>query len=250
VSDQTRPAVSVVERIARDLPAMHKDGQARWDVSPATLAFLAATVREADRTLEVGCGVSTVVFAATGARHLAISPAPDEMSRIREYCARIGVDSRCVDYREGLSHEVLPTLTGEYDVVLVDGAHAFPFPVVDFHYVSRLLRPGGVLVLDDVPIPSVATVYRFLMSEPAWVRLAVLDDRAAAFRLVRPVDAGDPWGSQAMNAGYPDFSFLPPARRTLVSVVERGARSRAARRVRGRFPALDRVAPRLRRWLG
>jgi SAM-dependent methyltransferase len=194
--------------------------------------------------------VSTVVLAATGARHLAISPAPDEMRRIRDYCAQIDVGTERLDYREGFSHDVLPTLTGEFDLALVDGAHSFPFPVVDFHYVSRLLRPGGVLVLDDVPIPSVGMVYRFLVSETAWSRLAVLDDRAAAFRLLRPLDSGDPWGSQALNARYPDYTFLPPVRRALVTSVERAARSRTARLLRSRVPGLDRLAPRLRRWLG
>lgn len=238
-----------VQRIEQDMPALHGDGTLRWDVSPATLSFLARTVGRGDRTLEVGCGVSTVVFAAAGARHLAISPEPAEMGHIRQYCEQIGVVTDDVDYVAGLSHDVLPTLAGQFDLVLVDGAHAFPFPVVDFHYVSRLLRPGGVLVLDDVPIPSVAIVYRFLMADQAWVRLAVLDDRAAAFRLVQPLPTGDPWGAQTINATYPDYSFLPLRRRARVTVVERGARAGAVRLLRNRSAVLDRLAPRLRRWL-
>jgi SAM-dependent methyltransferase len=239
----------VLKRIGTDAPAMHGDGQLRWDVSPGTLQFLADSVRVGDRTLEVGCGVSTVVFASCGAQHTAMSPAPDEFANTVAYCAQLGVDTEGLDYREGLSHDILPEFRDELDVALIDGAHSFPYPIVDFHYVSRLLRPGGLLVLDDVPIPAVGILYHFLISEPAWRRVAVLDDRAAAFRLLRPLDAGDPWGSQRINEAYPDYSFLGPGRQVQVRAVETLARSTLVVRMRRRFPIIDALSPTVRRWL-
>lgn len=239
----------VVRRVKDDAPAMHGDGRLRWDVSPGTLQFLADHVAPDLRTLEVGCGVSSVVFAAAGARHTAISPAPEEFAHVLSYCADIGVDPSRLTYLEGLSHDVLPRLGEPVDLALVDGAHSFPHPVVDYHYVSRLLVPGGLLVLDDVPIPAVGILFRFLSTEPAWRLEAVLDDRAAAFRLLRPLDAGDPWGSQRLNHAYPDYSFLGPARRVRVRSVERLARSRLVTSARRRLPLLDAVAPAVRRWL-
>ena len=239
----------VVVRVMADAPAMHGDGRLRWDVSPGTLRFLADKVEPQHRTLEVGCGVSSVVFAATGATHTAISPAPEEYAHIVAYCESIGVDTSRLTYLEGLSHDLLPTLHETVDVALVDGAHSFPYPIVDYHYVSRLLRPGGLLVMDDVPIPAVGVLFRFLSTEPAWQLVAVLDDRAAAFRLVRPLDEGDPWGSQRINSAYPDFSFLGRARGARVRTVDALARSRLVSRARRRFPAIDAVSPAVRRWL-
>ena len=244
----TSPA-AVLHRLQTDAPAMHGDGRLRWDVSPGTLRFLADNVTAGHRTLEVGCGVSTVVLAATGAEHTAMSPAPEEHAHIRAYCAEIGVDTSRLRYLEGLSHDLLPGITDQLDLALVDGAHSFPYPVVDYHYVSRLLRPGGLLLLDDVPIPAVGILFRFLSSEPAWRLVEVLDDRAAAFRLERPLDQGDPWGDQQINRAYPDYSFLPPARRARVRAVETLARSSVVSRTRRRFPVLDSLSPTLRRWL-
>lgn len=244
----TAPA-QVVQRVKDDTPAMHGDGRLRWDVSPGTLRFLADNVAAEHRTLEVGCGVSSVVFASTGAQHTAISPAPEEYAHIVAYCAEIGVDTSRLTYLEGLSHDLLPTLLETVDVALIDGAHSFPYPIVDYHYVSRLLRPGGLLVLDDVPIPAVGVLFRFLSTEPAWQLVAILDDRAAAFRLVRALDEGDPWGSQQINRAYPDYSFLGRRRRIRVQTVETVARSRTVTRARRRFPVLDRLSPAVRRWL-
>lgn len=233
-------------RLLADKPSFHGDGHLRWDVSPGTLRLLARLARPGHTTLEVGCGASTVVFAAVGSNHVAVSPAPAEFAGIRRYCAEIGVDTSSVSYVEGYSDRVLPTLEGRFNLALIDGAHSFPYPAVDFQYVSRRLEVGGLLVLDDLPIPSVGSVYRFLVAESAWRLLEVVEDRAAAFRLVRPLATGDPWGDQGFNHRYPDFSFLPWGRRVRVETVERLARSRLAGEARRRIPNLDRATRRLR----
>jgi SAM-dependent methyltransferase len=219
-------------------------------VSPGTLHLLGRLAGAAERSLEVGCGVSTVVFAAAGTAHLAMSPSRREFERIEEYCAATGVSTGCVDFREGFSDRVLPSLEQDVDLALIDGAHSFPHPVVDFHYVSRRLRPGGVLVLDDVPIPSVGDVYRFLHDDPRWELVDLVDHRAAAFRLVRPLPDGDPWGDQRRNATYPDYSFLPPSQRWKVELREWLAHNSTVVRARRRHPRLDRLTPTLRRILG
>lgn len=240
---------AVVERILRDRPSFHGDGRLRWDVSPGTLHLLARLAGEAEQSLEVGCGVSTVVFAAARTSHVAISPVRQEFERIEDYCTAVEVPTAGLEFREGTSDQVLPLLEHDVDLALIDGAHSFPFPVVDFHYVSRRLRPGGVLVLDDLPIPSVGSVAAFLRADQRWELLGVVDDRAAAFRLTSPLPEGDPWGEQPCNATYPDYSFLPMAQRSRVALRERLARGSLVRRVRRRYPHLDRLAPAIRRLL-
>lgn len=53
---------------------------------------------------------------------------------------------------KGFSHTILPRLLvdGErFDVVFVDGSHAYADVVIDSQFGWRLLKPGGVLIWDD-----------------------------------------------------------------------------------------------------
>lgn len=245
-----RPAVgdgqvrAVIDRLHRDRPAFHGYGQMQWDVSPGTLNLLADVLKPSMRTLEVGLGASTVVFAAAGVEHTAVSPAPHEFELIRTYCARIGVDTSAVSYLHGRSDRVLPEIASHFDVVLIDGAHAFPTPLVDFHYVGQHLVEGGMLVLDDLPIPSVQMLYRTLLTEPHWSRESIVDDRAAAFRLTAPLPPGDPWKEQPLNRSYPNYSFLPSHRRIHKKLRKKAAQSARLRAVVKRYPRLAGKLPR------
>ena len=84
--------LDVVHRLTAERPAFHRNGAACRGALPAALALLAASVRDRDVTLEVGAGLSTVVFAAAGSRHTVISPDAAEHRLIREYCDRAGID--------------------------------------------------------------------------------------------------------------------------------------------------------------
>jgi SAM-dependent methyltransferase len=182
-----------------------------------------------------------VVFAAAGAAHHAISPFGDEHTRIAEYCVDLGVPIDQVTFVEGRSDRVLPGLVdGErFDLAFIDGMHSFPGPVVDYHYVEQLLRPGGVLLLDDVPIPAVAVAFRYMRSSPDWAFVEIVDDRAAVFRKLADADAEDNWRMQPYNHRYPDFSYLPPTQLTHRLRLEATERLPTLRRNLGaRFPTL------------
>jgi hypothetical protein len=231
----------VVQRILADKPSFHSGGEANWHSLPETLEAIRAAVKPGDATLETGLGASTVVFAACGASHTAISPAAAEHERVREYCRQIGVDADRVTFIDGLSDDVLPTLLGgerTLDVAFIDGAHSFPFPEVDWHYITRSLKIGGKLLMDDVPIPAVAPLFRHMTLEPNWRLDGVLDDRACIFTLLAP-PAPEDWTGQPFNRRYPDYGFVE-----LPSKVKLHARHRAGLLRSGaarRYPALNRA---------
>lgn len=234
-------AAKVVERLVEDKPVFHSGGTRIWNAMPVTLELIARHVSPGDRTIETGAGASTVVFAAAGARHQAVSPFGDEHKRIAEYCADLGVPTDQLTFVEGRSDRVLPGLVdGErFDLAFIDGMHSFPGPVVDYHYIEQILRPGGVLLLDDVPIPAVAVAFRYMRSSPDWAFVEIVDDRAAVFRKITDADTEDNWRMQPINRRYPDFSYLPAAqvgRRLRLEATERlpGVR----RRLGQRFPTL------------
>jgi Methyltransferase domain len=242
----TTAALNIVERVLDDKPSFHLSGAARWDALPETLGAIARFAQPGDTTLEVGVGVSTVVFAACGANHTAVSCDPAEHERVREYCRQIGIDDSRLHFVAGMSDDVLPALLTRdrtLDVALVDGAHSFPLPVVDWHYVTRALKVGGRLLLDDIPVPAVGQVFRHMKLESGWRLDGIFDDRAAAFTLIALPDKDDDWIRQPFNVDFPDYSFAGLPRQLRLQNAYRLKRMR--RRAGQRYPVLRRIYKRI-----
>ena len=54
------------------------------------------------------------------------------------------------------------------DAAFVDGSHRFHEVFVDLYFLRRLVRPGGLVILDDVAWPSVATALRYFDLNLGW----------------------------------------------------------------------------------
>lgn len=52
---------------------------------------------------------------------------------------------------------------GTFDLILIDGNHLFDYAFVDLYYSSRLLVPGGFVVLDDSDMPSIRKLVQFVL---------------------------------------------------------------------------------------
>jgi hypothetical protein len=242
----TATALNVVERVLTDRPSFHLSGAARWDALPETLGAITRFAQPGDTTLEVGVGVSTVVFAASGTNHTAISCDPAEHERVREYCQQAGIDDSRLDFVVGMSDDVLPALLTRdrtLDMALIDGAHSFPLPVVDWHYVTRALKVGGRLLLDDIPVPAVGPVFRHMKLESGWRIDGIFDDRAAAFTLIALPGQDDDWRCQPFNMDFPDYSFAGLPKQLLLENTYRLKQLR--RRAGRRYPALRRIYKRI-----
>jgi hypothetical protein len=66
--------------------------------------------------------------------------------------------------------------------VLIDGKHAFPWPIIDWFYTAVKLREGGILILDDAEISSVSILKDFMCEDPHWELLKCFGRHAVAFR--------------------------------------------------------------------
>ena len=72
---------------------------------------------------------------------------------------------------EERSQIVLPRLLGEglvADAAFVDGSHIFHNVFVDLFYLRELVRPGGLVIVDDYDYPSVATAVRYFERNAGW----------------------------------------------------------------------------------
>jgi hypothetical protein len=180
----------------------------------APLQALCGSVSSGMRTLETGCGGTTVVFAAAGTRHTVVTPDVGEVERVRAFCAEHGIPIDDVEFRVGSSDRELVEWNEPLDLFLIDGAHRMPYPLLDWHYGARSLRVGGRLFLDDVPIPAVHVLYDFLCKEPEWDLEAIHADKLAVFRKVLepPVDSTLDWELQAYNLPW-SYGHIPLTRR-------------------------------------
>src|SRR5690349_14511663 len=137
-------------------PTLHGEAEF-WGLAWPALAWLEANVEAGMATLETGAGASTIVFAARGAEHEAVTPSAEEAERIRAECERRGIATDGLRFRIGSSHEVLPQWEPRpLDLVLVDGAHGFPYPILDWWWLAPHVRLGGRMLLDDAYMPPVA----------------------------------------------------------------------------------------------
>lgn len=213
---------SIAELIAEP-PHIHgfkaSGEEQRWGLAADSLRILAGLLQPGWHTLETGAGVSTILFALSGARHICISPAPQEHDRIREVCAEKGVSLDDVNFVPELSEVALPRLDlPELDVVLIDGSHAFPVVFVDFQYAAEKLRVGGYLLVDDTNLWTGEVLRDFLVAESAWELVSEVPLRTAIFRKV--ADPGPAWNWMAQPYVV-SKSALTPRKRAVKLVQDR-----------------------------
>ena len=59
------------------------------------------------------------------------------------------------------------------DAAFVDGSHRFHEVFVDLYFLRKLVRPGGLIILDDAAWPSVATALRYFDSNLGWQAVSI-----------------------------------------------------------------------------
>jgi len=100
-----------------------------------------------------------------------------------------GITGLCLLFEER-SQIVLPRLLSDgflADVAFVDGSHIFHNVFVDLFYLRELVRPSGLVILDDYCYAAVATAVRYFQVNTGWVPEPVpAPTRLRAFRLPNP----------------------------------------------------------------
>jgi hypothetical protein len=173
-----------------------------YGIESDVLAFIAETVHEGSRTLETGAGCSTLVFAIRACQHITVTPSQSEINLIREYAAQqeIGLDK--IRFVPESSGRYLPRCEIEqFDLILLDGKHAFPWPIVDWFYTAGKLREGGVMIIDDVSLRSVAILAEFMKIDPRWELIRDFSGKTLAFRKLGDSTHDVAWHMQPFTVG-------------------------------------------------
>ena len=159
-------------------------------------------------SLEVGLayGVSAL-FICEGlsqlpdARHIVIDPHQIRPGATHISFEGVGLENlrkagygSLIEFHDAPSHLALPALVSQgvkIDFALIDGWHTFDFASVDFFYVDLLLRPGGVVAIDDTDFPSVWKLCRYITSNRAYKVVRCLPAAKTPVRLSPRVIASD-----------------------------------------------------------
>jgi predicted O-methyltransferase YrrM len=207
----------VIERLVSDGSAVARSDGSAHSLFPVAIppaegaALRDRVVREsASRTIEVGLGYglsalyiceALVMNDAAGTRHVAIDPY--QAGRFAncglQFLEEAGVID-LIEYHAEESQTVLPQFLRDgrgFDLAFIDGNHRFDAVFVDLVYLGRLVRPGGLLVMDDYQLPAVARAASFFAKNLAWTleEVSPTDDlhqwailRTSALPDTRPFD--------------------------------------------------------------
>jgi predicted O-methyltransferase YrrM len=131
-------------------------------------------------TLEVGLGLGMGALSLcsalrevghAGARHVVVEPYPDDFGGAgRRALSDAGVDG-VVELVAEESQLALPRLAAEgrsFDLALIDGDHRFDGVFLDVCFADRLVRPRGLIVVDDMGLTPVRLAVSYAERNLGW----------------------------------------------------------------------------------
>lgn len=181
----------MIDRLFRDGTAVSRLNGATHQLFPVAIpAAEGEVLREwvcrenATRTIEVGLGygISALFFCeglltngAAEARHLVLDPHQERRfgNCGLQFLDEAGV-AELIEYHPTESAIILPRLLAEgrrFDLAFVDGNHRFDGVFLDLIYLGRLVRAGGIVVVDDYQLRSVARAVSFCTKNLGWTPL-------------------------------------------------------------------------------
>ncbi|MFI9808614.1 class I SAM-dependent methyltransferase [Streptomyces sp. NPDC052301] len=225
--DERRERVREVRRrLAREGPGWTRDREADFEtvtvpgrhcdqlrdllVAEGVQTVVEVGLAYASSALAIGEALITVD--APRPRHVVIDP-----FQARDWC-NVGWDLLCSAGLDAIASLVLapssialPQLLVEglvADAAFVDGSHRFHEVFVDLYFLRKIVRPGGLIVVDDDWAPSVRTAVRYFERNLGW---SVIAD-AFPLEAVTVEGAGPPAGPRTRFRALrlPDPSFEPP----------------------------------------
>lgn len=200
------------------------------------------------RTVETGCGASTIMFAHYAAQHTAYCTDDRAWSNsnVRYAQGFPGFQREHVNWIYGPPQRTIfaQPLEQPVDVLLIDGPHGYPFPELEYFGLYGCLQPGSILIVDDIHIPTINNFYQFLLQDDSFRPHGLVVTTAYFQRTDSPpfnMEADD-WWLQRYNAqhfpiakvNYDDAGVRLPIR----LVFDRSRVSRAPALTRG-FSLLD-----------
>lgn len=178
--------------VMRERPALHRGRSGNEKIGGLNSVVGERFIKEISELdgpdiCETGSGLSTLMFCALGASSVvSVSPAADLHERTLAEAERRQIDTSGLRFIDDLSERALPLLAlvegHKIDVGFIDGNHGWPAVFVDFCYLNAMLRPGGLLFVDDIQIYAVAQLVGLLRMHEPHFEFVAIDSKMATFR--------------------------------------------------------------------
>lgn len=216
--------MNVQQLLARP-PKLHGPENALFDhyrLEDELFHFLDHNIREGMKTLEIGAGSSTIIFALKKAKHVCIVPDQQQIERIKHYCSDTNISLDDVEFIADTSQSALPTIEAkDFDCILIDGNHGFPSVFVDWYYSAGITKVGGIIIIDDLHIWTCSTLVDILRSEPEW-QLVKETSRAAIFKKIAHGSEQKEWVYQQYVTSRSRRRALLPKFYYMLQLIRRG----------------------------
>jgi predicted O-methyltransferase YrrM len=158
----------------------------------------------AERTIEIGLGYGiSALFICEGllmaggsaVRHVAVDPHQAGFANCGLQVLDEAGIADLVEFHAERSEIALPKLLQDgrrFDLAFVDGNHRFDGVLLDLINLGRLVRPGGIVLLDDFQLPAVAKAVSFVVTNLGWSLEEVSDeDELHRWAALRTTDVPD-----------------------------------------------------------
>ncbi len=177
-----------------------------------------------ERSLEIGFayGFSTVwmldaLMTQTNTRHVAIDPFEKSSWKGIGIAQRKRLPFRGeFKWIKNYSIHALSYLienNEKFEFIFIDGNHRFDDVIVDFYLSDQLLRPGGLIVLDDMWLNSIRTAADFIVNNRAYEPVPQPFETIIVLRKTRDDDRDWRHFNNFQVHGFPPISE-PPAQET------------------------------------
>ena len=168
------------------------------------MAANAQNLGEVRYSAETGAGKTTLLFSHISSNHAVFTlDVGESLSKVRH--SNLFRQER-VTFITGPSQLTVPhaKFPHKLDMVLIDGPHGYPFPDLEYYYLYPHIREGGLLLIDDINIPTIGRMFDIVRSEDMFELVEVVEYTAFLRRTSAPsIDPlSDSWWLQGYNRAH------------------------------------------------
>lgn len=155
-------------------------------------------------SVETGTGKTTLLLSHLSAHHTVFAKDDagdgDSLQVVRESSL---LRREQVEFVIGPTQRTLPNyeFKNELQLVLMDGPHGYPFPDLEYYFLYPHVCEGGLLIVDDINIPTIFNLFTFLRDDQMFELVEVAEMTAffkrTGKKLFDPLDDG--WWLQEYN---------------------------------------------------